>query len=264
MNLVPLSKENLDQLLEPSLALVDQGAAFFFYFPQKSLLKGKSLKELCRENLIRLLQKESCVGFLAQRSNNLAGVLLFGPKINNVGLGAVITKDDLFKEETSSLKAFYIKEEFRNAGLGTALIKAWEHWAYSNFYRYLEIYLSVENDRSFLMETFIAKKGFSLIDIRYDNQNNGLKIFRQDLLRGKKGQWRLIWEEDSVGVQVIKSFLESHDIPTMLESNVVSSIHPFTLGPLGEVKVLVPAEMALKARKLLLQTQKDLNNPQNS
>lgn len=51
--------------------------------------------------------------------------------------------------------------------------------------------------------------------------------------------------------QVIKSFLESNDIPVMLQGDAVSKIYGFTVGMMAEVRVYVPAPLAPKALELL-------------
>lgn len=51
--------------------------------------------------------------------------------------------------------------------------------------------------------------------------------------------------------QVIKSFLESNDIPVMLQGDAVSKVYGFSVGGLAEVKVFVPELLAAKAIELL-------------
>ena len=51
--------------------------------------------------------------------------------------------------------------------------------------------------------------------------------------------------------QVIKSLLESYEIPCFLKSNAAPSVHMFTLDGMGEVKVMVLDSMADKANKLI-------------
>jgi hypothetical protein len=51
--------------------------------------------------------------------------------------------------------------------------------------------------------------------------------------------------------EVIKSFLESQDIPCLLKGLVVQSVHPFTMDGLGEIKILVPEKDHALAEKLL-------------
>ena len=51
--------------------------------------------------------------------------------------------------------------------------------------------------------------------------------------------------------QVIRSLLESYEIPCLLQSHAAPSVHVFTIDGMGEVKVLVPEELAEKAKKLI-------------
>ena len=51
--------------------------------------------------------------------------------------------------------------------------------------------------------------------------------------------------------QVIKSLLESYDIPCLLKSNAAPSVHMFTIDGMGEVRVMVMESMADKAGKLI-------------
>ena len=51
--------------------------------------------------------------------------------------------------------------------------------------------------------------------------------------------------------QVIKSYLESNDIPVMLQGDAVSKVYGFTVGMMAQVKVFVPELLAAKAIELL-------------
>ena len=51
--------------------------------------------------------------------------------------------------------------------------------------------------------------------------------------------------------QVIKSLLESYEIPCFLKSHAAPSVHMFTIDGMGEVKVMVLDSMADKARELI-------------
>ena len=53
---------------------------------------------------------------------------------------------------------------------------------------------------------------------------------------------------------VVKSLLESEEIPCVLRSRLAHSVHPFTVGAQGEITVLVPAAEAPRARVLLART----------
>jgi hypothetical protein len=52
--------------------------------------------------------------------------------------------------------------------------------------------------------------------------------------------------------QVIKSLLESFEIPCFLKSNSAPSVHMFTIDGMAEVKVMVVASMADAARELIV------------
>ena len=51
--------------------------------------------------------------------------------------------------------------------------------------------------------------------------------------------------------QVIKSLLESNEIPCLLQSHAAPSVHVFTIDGMGEVKVMVWDSIAERARKLI-------------
>ncbi len=51
--------------------------------------------------------------------------------------------------------------------------------------------------------------------------------------------------------QVIKSLLESYDIPCLLKSVAAPSVHTFAVDGMGEVKVMVWESMVEKARGLI-------------
>ena len=52
--------------------------------------------------------------------------------------------------------------------------------------------------------------------------------------------------------QVIKSLLESYEIPCFLKSNAAPSVHMFTIDGMGEVGVMVWDSMIDRARELIL------------
>lgn len=52
--------------------------------------------------------------------------------------------------------------------------------------------------------------------------------------------------------QVIRSLLESYDIPCFLKSNAAPSVHMFTVDGMAEVKVMVLDSMADQARELIV------------
>ena len=56
---------------------------------------------------------------------------------------------------------------------------------------------------------------------------------------------------DETEALVVKSLLESEDIPCVLRSRLAHSVHPFTVGAQGEIIVLVLAAEAPRAHLLL-------------
>lgn len=50
---------------------------------------------------------------------------------------------------------------------------------------------------------------------------------------------------------IIRGLLESHGIPSLLRSNAAPSVHVFLVDGMGEVRVMVPASAADRARKLI-------------
>ena len=52
--------------------------------------------------------------------------------------------------------------------------------------------------------------------------------------------------------QVIRSLLESYDIPCFLKSHAAPSVHIFTVNGMGEVKIMVLASAADRARELII------------
>jgi hypothetical protein len=57
---------------------------------------------------------------------------------------------------------------------------------------------------------------------------------------------------NAMEAQVIKSLLESFNIPCFLKSNAAPSVHMFTMDGMGEVKVMVLESLAKKARNLIV------------
>lgn len=52
--------------------------------------------------------------------------------------------------------------------------------------------------------------------------------------------------------QVIRSLLESYDIPCLLKSNAAPSVHMFTMDGMAEVRVMVLDSMAKEAKELIV------------
>ena len=51
--------------------------------------------------------------------------------------------------------------------------------------------------------------------------------------------------------QIIRSLLEDNGMPCFLKANAAPSVHAFAVDGMGEVAVLVRADMANKARQLI-------------
>ncbi len=58
-----------------------------------------------------------------------------------------------------------------------------------------------------------------------------------------------IWTDSEASV--IKSLLESYDIPCHYTSRLPHNIYPFAVEGLGEIRVYVPASLADEARRIL-------------
>jgi hypothetical protein len=60
--------------------------------------------------------------------------------------------------------------------------------------------------------------------------------------------YRAVGEAEAL---IIKSLLESNDIPCLLKSHAAPSVHVFTVDGMGEVKVMVSESRAEEARSLI-------------
>ncbi len=56
---------------------------------------------------------------------------------------------------------------------------------------------------------------------------------------------------DQAEAVVVKALFESEGIPTLLQSRLAHSVHPFTVGSQGEVVIFVPESLAQRSQKLL-------------
>lgn len=56
---------------------------------------------------------------------------------------------------------------------------------------------------------------------------------------------------DQAEALVVRSLLEAHGIHVVLRTHVAPSVHPFTVGDQGEVRVLVPRAALAESRRLL-------------
>ena len=54
---------------------------------------------------------------------------------------------------------------------------------------------------------------------------------------------------NAMEAQVIKSLLESFNIPCFLKSNAAPSVHTFTMDGMGEVKIMVLESLARKSQR---------------
>jgi len=60
-----------------------------------------------------------------------------------------------------------------------------------------------------------------------------------------------------INANIIVGRLESEEIPTKLQYDVVGAIYGLTLNGLGEVKVLVPSRYVLRAEEVLARSYED-------
>jgi hypothetical protein len=56
---------------------------------------------------------------------------------------------------------------------------------------------------------------------------------------------------DQAEALVVQSLLEAYGIRVLLRTNLAQSVHPFTVGDQGEVRILVPRPTAAESRLLL-------------
>ena len=62
---------------------------------------------------------------------------------------------------------------------------------------------------------------------------------------------------NDLDAQVIKSYLESNDIPVLLQGEAAGRVFGMMIGAMAEVRVYVPAPLADKARELLEEVSED-------
>jgi hypothetical protein len=68
----------------------------------------------------------------------------------------------------------------------------------------------------------------------------------------ERGEFEELWcARDRGEALVIKGLLEAHGIFTLLKTRVAQSVHPFTVGEQGEVRILVLRGAVAEARRLL-------------
>jgi hypothetical protein len=58
--------------------------------------------------------------------------------------------------------------------------------------------------------------------------------------------------QNGMEAQVIKSLLESFNIPCFLKSNAAPSVHVLTMDGMGEVKIMVLESLAKRAKELIV------------
>jgi hypothetical protein len=61
--------------------------------------------------------------------------------------------------------------------------------------------------------------------------------------------------------ELIKTFLEAHDIPTGLAQESAGITYGLTFGSLGKVDILVPEKYERSARELMEEYEKGINTP---
>jgi hypothetical protein len=66
---------------------------------------------------------------------------------------------------------------------------------------------------------------------------------------------------DQTEAMVVKGLFESEGILTLLRSRIAHSVHPFTVGAQGEVRILVPEAEAARAAVLLARVAPDPPRP---
>ncbi len=63
--------------------------------------------------------------------------------------------------------------------------------------------------------------------------------------------WVVLTVSDQITADIYKSLLETNDIPVFLRSDASHSVHPFTVGMLGDVEVMVPEKFFEDAKAIL-------------
>ena len=66
---------------------------------------------------------------------------------------------------------------------------------------------------------------------------------------------------DQAEALVVRSLLEAHGVRVILRTHVAPSVHPFTVGNQGEVRVLVPRQVLAESRRLLAHAIPRPSNP---
>ncbi|MBI4013734.1 MAG: DUF2007 domain-containing protein [Candidatus Rokubacteria bacterium] len=66
---------------------------------------------------------------------------------------------------------------------------------------------------------------------------------------------------DQTEALVVQSLLEAYGIRVFLRTRLAQSVHPFTVGDQGEVRILVPRAAAAESRRLLARLVSDPDAP---
>ncbi len=66
---------------------------------------------------------------------------------------------------------------------------------------------------------------------------------------------------DQAEALVVQSLLEAYGIRVFLRTRLAQSVHPFTVGDQGEVRILVPRAAAAESRRLLARLVSDPDAP---
>lgn len=64
-------------------------------------------------------------------------------------------------------------------------------------------------------------------------------------------KWTRVTITGPIEADIYKGLLESNDIPVFLRSDATQTVHPFNVGMLGDVDVMVPEDKVEVARRLM-------------
>ncbi len=71
-------------------------------------------------------------------------------------------------------------------------------------------------------------------------------------------KWRcLIIETDPIKASILEGRLKEEGIPVVLQSEAIGQIYSLTVGPLAEIKVLVPYSWLDKAKEIVKEIEKN-------
>ena len=83
------------------------------------------------------------------------------------------------------------------------------------------------------------------------------------MTKSKKTIWVKLTITDPMTANIYKSLLESSNIPVFLRSDATNTVHPFTIGVLGDVEILVPPKELHIAEELINNFQIDLDKEED-